>query len=220
MATATARTLRPPRAAIASTPVCDDSRLRALVGEGWHSLPLAVQRRFSKPWTPGETRLYRGRVVETRLSRAGWIYAELARIVGAPLPTDDGATGPSTVSVAENAKIGGQVWTRIYPKLAGFPQVVHSAKRFRGPTGLEEYVGCGLSMDLDVHAADGSLVFSSRRYVWQWGRLRLTIPEWLAPGAMTIVHTQDTADEFSFTLTLDHPLFGRILTQRALYRDA
>jgi Domain of unknown function (DUF4166) len=198
-----------------------DHRLQVLLGaNAWARLPVQVQQRFSKPLGAGATRLYRGRVVETRLSLSGRILGQIARLIGAPLPLQNNAVGPSTVSVVEDAGVGGQVWTRVYPQPGRFPQVVHSAKRFRGPTGLEEYIGCGIGMELTVAVETGRLVFRSRRYFLEWGRTRLVLPGWLGPGAMEIVHAQDDAAEFSFTLTVHHPWLGELVRQQALYQDA
>jgi hypothetical protein len=212
---------RPPVLEGADSPP-SDGRFRALVGErAWPELPPAVRRRFSKRLAPGTLALYRGTVVATELSRTGRILAFLARAIGAPLPLENGATGPAVVAVAEDARAGGQIWTRSYARSGRFPQVVHSMKRFRGPTGLEEHVGCGLGMTLLVTVEDRALVFHSTGYFLEWGRWRAKLPHWLTPGLMTITHRQEDADgRFSFRLTLDHPRLGRLLHQLALFEDA
>ncbi len=199
-----------------------DSRFRALVGDtAWVQLPPAVRRRFSKRLAPGDVALYRGAVIETTLSRTGRVLAMLGRLIGAPLPLTDGATGPAIVAVTEDAAIGGQIWTRSYARPGRFHQVVHSAKRFRGPTGLEEYVGCGIGMTLTVGVEAGALVFRSSRYFLEFGRLRLTLPRWLEPGAMEIVHREeDAGGRFSFRLTLRHRAFGCLVHQLAMFEDA
>src|SRR5690606_28516922 len=124
-----------------------DLRFRALIGEeSWARLPAAVQKRFSKRLSPGAAVIYAGEVLETRLTRAGKILSIVARALGAPLPLDNGMTGAAVVTVTETEGMGGQCWTRTYVRRGRFPQVIHSAKRFTGPTGLEEYVGYGVGM--------------------------------------------------------------------------
>ena len=198
-----------------------DARFRRLVGDAQlGELPLAVRRRFSKRLAPGETALYRGQVVTIELSRAGRVLAFLGRAVGAPLPLTDGATGAAIVAVTEDEAAGGQLWTRSYARPGRFPQVVHSAKRFRGPTGLEEYVGCGIGMTLTVAVEERALVFRSSGYFLDLGAWRLKLPRWLAPGRMEIVHREEVAGgRFSFRLTLPHPRLGRLLHQLAWFED-
>lgn len=197
-----------------------DLRFRALVGEAaWAELPEPVQRRFSKRVGPDDIKLYRGRVLVTEISRAGWALAQICRVIGSPLPDQHGARGPAVVAVSADARLGGQCWTRTYTRAGRFPQVVHSAKRFTGPTGLEEYVGGGISMSLLVTVEDGALVFRSSRYFVNVGRWRVSLPRWLSPGEMEIVHRQETVDEFSFTLSLTHPLLGVMLFQLAHFSD-
>lgn len=197
-----------------------DLRFRALVGEAaWSRLPPAVQRRFSTHLAPGAVCLYAGEVKETRLSRAGWVLAFIARAIGAPLPLEDGMTGSAVVAVTENAALGGQCWTRTYARAGRFPQVIHSAKCFSGPTGLEELVGHGIGMALTVGEHDGALVFRSARYMLALGRLRIAIPRWLEPGTMEVTHRDEGGGAFRFTLSLRHRWLGEIIHQTARFHD-
>lgn len=202
------------------SPARRDSRFRTLLGDdAWNQLPPPIRCRFSKPLAPGEVHIYRGRVVTTELSRAGRVLAFVARAIGGPLPLVDGASGPAVVTVSEDARIGGQIWTRLYARPGRFPQVVHSAKRFTGATGLEEHIGSGVSMALRVTVEDSALVFRSERYLLALGRWRVGVPSWLSPGRMEIVHRQESEEEFSFRLTLAHPLLGRLIHQLGCFRD-
>jgi hypothetical protein len=203
------------------TPLVGDLRFRTLVGEvAWAELPEAVRRRFSKCLAPDEMHIYRGNVVATELSRAGRVLSFLSRAIGSPLPLTDGATGPALVVVTEDARLGGQSWLRIYTRPGRFPQSIHSAKRFRGPTGLEEYVGCGIGMSLRVTVEGGALIFRSVAYFLELGRWRLPLPRVLHPGRMQIEHRDEGNGSFAFSLALSHPLFGRLVHQLAIFRDA
>jgi hypothetical protein len=215
-----ARQITPPAAPTAS-PLIEDLRFRTLVGaDAWAQLPEAVRRRFSKRLAPDETVIYRGAVVATALSPAGRVLSFLARAIGAPLPLTDGATGPALVIVTEDARLGGQSWLRIYTRPGRFPQAIHSAKRFCGPTGLEEYVGCGIGMALRVNVEDGALLFRSTGYFLSIGRWRLPLPRVVHPGQMQIVHRDRGDGSFDFSLALTHRLFGRLVHQLALFHDA
>lgn len=197
-----------------------DIRFRALVGEAaWATLPLPVRRRFSRHLAPGDVALYRGWVAKTELSRAGRVLANLLRMIGAPLPLVDGATGPAVVAVIEDPAFGGQVWVRTYNRPGDFPQVVHSAKRFRGPTGLEEYIGRGIGLSLSVAVEEGALVFRSQRYFFELAGRRVWLAAAITPGRMQIVHRQQDDGSFLFSLTLRHRLLGLLLDQHAYFRD-
>src|ERR1700752_2853085 len=138
----------------------DDGRFRALLSdEDWGRLPLATWRRFSKRLAGGRTIVYVGEVEEARHSRIGWWLAQFVRIIGGPLPTGTETQVPIIVTVTEDAASGGQVWKRICARSNGFPQVIHSAKRFAGATGLEEYVGLGVCMALRLFVEDEALLF-------------------------------------------------------------
>lgn len=206
----------------------------ALLGEDWWRLPEAVRRRFAADPTPGATRLYTGTVIATELSAIGQVIAHLARLAGGPMPFTNGAVGPTTVAVTHVADLHGsgvdaQVWTRSYARDGAFPQVIQSAKCFAGPTRLEERLGYGLTMRLQV-TADGApgfadLVFNSTVYVLSLGQLSLTLPAWLSPGRCEVRHRDeghregDVTRAFTFTLTITHPLFGRLLRQVARYHE-
>jgi hypothetical protein len=209
-----------PRAESAAEPRHADFWFREVLPEAeWRTLPREIRCRFGRPLRDDDVALYVGRVVETRMSPSGRMLAQLARLIGSPLPLEPAGTGPAIVSVVEDHAAAGQVWTRSYARKGRFPQVISSIKRFAGPTGLEEVVGGGIAMALRVCVEDGALVFRAEDYCLAFRGRRLPIPRWLAPGRMTIRHAQEAGGRFSFTLDVDHPRLGRILHQVAHFED-
>ena len=199
----------------------DDNRFRALLSDDdWGRLPLATWKRFSKRLAGGKTAVYIGEVEESRHSGIGWWLAHLARLIGGPLPTGTETGVPMIVSVTEDASSGGQIWTRICAKSDGFPQVIHSAKRFAGPTGLEEYIGFGISMALRLTVEGEVLLFKSAGYYLCSGPLRLRLPERVTPGVLTVTHADLGGGAFRFTLEAVHPRFGLLVRQSAVFREA
>jgi hypothetical protein len=223
---ASANADRTPRAA--PTTELGDFRLRALMPEAdWASLPLTIRRRFSRRLAGGQSIVYAGEILESRMSRAGWWLAQAARLIGGPLPLTRSATVaqrhvanvhvPSVVTVTGG--MGGQIWTRLYARRHGFPQVIHSSKRFAGPTGLEEYVGRGIGMALRVYAREGALIFRSENYFLQLFGRRFVLPAWLCPGTLYVTHAELPDGKFSFTLQIFHPRLGLLIRQMAMFRD-
>ncbi len=197
-----------------------DLRFRALVPpREWASLPQPIRRRFSKRLAGGRTIVFVGEVVETRLSIAGRLLAQAARLIGSPFPTSTDSGVPCVVSVTEDFATGGQIWTRLYARRTAFPQVIHSSKRFSGPSGLEEHVGGGVGMTLTLHAEAGALVFRSAGYFIDLPGHRLWLPGALTPGALSVTHMECGAGRFSFTLDVTHPRLGPLIWQRALFRE-
>jgi hypothetical protein len=200
--------------------LCDLRFRRLLSDDDWKRLPPATRQRFSKRLADGHTTVYVGEVVEISFSWVGWWLAQVARLIGGPLPISTDTHVPSIVTVTEDAATSGQVWTRIYARRNGFPQVIHSSKRFAGPTGLEEYLGFGIGMALRIVVDGEALLFCSAGYFLQAGRLKFSLPAFLTPGALTVTHTDLGSGEFQFALEIRHPRFGMLIRQSAVFREA
>ncbi len=197
-----------------------DLRFCALLGAAaWAELPATVRARFSKRYLPGLSVSYAGRIAECRISRVGWLFAQACRLIGAPLPLDRGGGAAAVVTVTEHAPSGGQVWTRVYARRGGFPQVIHSAKMFAGPTGLEEYIGLGIGIALTVSGGSEGITFRSDHYFLKFGAWHLRLPGWLTPGALRIDHLDRGGGQFLFVLDLRHPVLGELIHQQGLFAD-
>jgi Domain of unknown function (DUF4166) len=213
--------LQAPRPAPRDEPELGDLRFRALMREAdWLALPLSIRRRFSKRLAGGATVVYVGETLTNDMSRAGWLLAQAARLIGGPLPLVRDPHAPSVVTVTEDVAARGQHWTRLYARRRGFPQVVHSSKRFAGPTGLEEYVGCGVGMALTIHVEESALVFRAAHYFLQVGRLRIRLPRWASPGELAVTHAELGDGRFLFKLDVVHPRLGRLICQTAAFHEA
>jgi hypothetical protein len=198
-----------------------DDRYRRLLSQGdWSRLPCAVQQRFAKRPQPGTPVVYRGEIQSTTLSRRGWALAQLARLIGSPLPLEAAQSGTAAVVIIPDRVRGGEIWTRIYERKGRFSQVIASAKRFQGPTGLEEHLGFGLVMRLvlSVDQKTGALVFASDGFDLKIGRRRLPLPRWLAPLSCEVRHRDlgDKSFEFELLVALRSQT---IISQRVVFRD-
>jgi hypothetical protein len=194
---------------------------RFLIGETeWQRLPPAVQARFEREIVPGDSAAFTGAVATTRMSLYGRVWAQLARLIGAPLPLKCLEHAAAAVIVTQDEDSNTQVWTRIYHESGFLPQVICSTKRFTGPTGLEECIGAGIGMALVMSVEDRALVFRSTQYFWRAGGFQLHIPDWLTPGRIAVIHREERAGRFSFTLIVTHPWFGETIHQVAFFRDA
>jgi hypothetical protein len=210
--------IRPPAAAVTAAPAAAAAPLdiRALLGEpAWLRLPAAVRHRFDAghPDT-----VYEGRMAKLACSRAGRCFAALSRIVGAPLTAMRAEAVPAVVRVSHDGR-GGVVWERRFLAEGRDAALVRSTKEL-GPDGLLfERTDGGLGMALAVFEQDGALVFESRRYELVLGRRRLVVPAFLTPGTCRVTHTDLGAGAFRFTLTMDHPLWGRTFHQTGDFVD-
>jgi Domain of unknown function (DUF4166) len=195
-----------------------EDRFAKLAGDAWQKLPAPVRRRFSARLSDGERVVYVGEVAYTRLNLFGALIAQLARLVGAPLPLESGSRMPVTVIVSGCTRLRGQIWTRIYDRARELPQVIQSIKRFGGTTGLEEIVGHGVGMRLTLAVIDRALVFRSAGYFITFLGIQFSLPDWLTPGMIEVVHREESSGSFSFSLTVTHALAGRAIEQIAFFR--
>lgn len=198
-----------------------DPRFRRLIGtEGWASLSAAVRKRFSKSVVGEKVVIYPGVIRAACFSNLGWVFAQICRLVGAPLPLGRESGMPAAVSVMEDPQGKGQFWTRTYARKSGFPQVIHSAKRFAGPTGLEEHIGFGIGMALRVSAIENGIEFRSDHYFVHLLVRRLRLPGWMCPGETLVKHVHESDDSFVFSLELSHKWLGQLVYQEGLFHDA
>ncbi|MEO1161476.1 MAG: DUF4166 domain-containing protein, partial [Pseudomonadota bacterium] len=180
-----------------------------------------IRARFAKRLRQGRSIAYQGVVTRMQMNGAGFCLAQAARLIGAPLPYDIRSVDqPAVVVVTEDVATNGQFWIRQYGRRGAFPQTVYSSKRFHGPTGLEEYIGFGIGMALNIEATPAALLFKSDHYFLQLFGMRMRLPGWLSPGALVIGHHELGNNRFTFTLSLRSRLFGNLITQEAVFRDA
>ncbi|MFT5066663.1 MAG: hypothetical protein ACJAXK_003174 [Yoonia sp.] len=200
---------------------CVDDRFSNLLGQdNWLKLPPAIRRRFGKRVRGGASVAYQGVVTAMHMNWAGKILAHAARLIGAPLPYDLSCVGmPAVVIVTEDIAGNGQFWIRQYGRKSGFPQMIHSSKRFSGPSGIEEYIGYGVGMALNVAEQDGALLFKSDHYFISFFGRHMRIPNLIAPGELVIGHHDLGDGQFRFSLRLDHKFLGHVLSQDAVFDD-
>ena len=192
---------------------------KAVGAPGWWRLKPEIQRRFAADVKAGQVTCYDGVMSEVSCSLAGWLLAQVCRLLGTPLATAAGRDVPTTVLVYPDPGGAGTVWDRIYFFPEKRPVTVRSSKVLDEQDRLLERVGGGFGMLLRVFEQDGALHMVSRRYFLEWRGRRLSLPDLLSPGTAHVIHSDEGGGLFRFRLTIAHRLLGTLIFQDGLFSD-
>jgi hypothetical protein len=194
--------------------------LRGMLGEpAWERLPAAVRERFGEPPLTVD---YGGSFDVVEASLAGRALAFLCRLLGTPVAPRTGVNVPAIVRVGPAG--GGVRWTREYRWPDARTSRVRSTKVIAADGTLVEKLPAHLCMQLAAQEQDGALHFISRRYYFELplpgkaANLRLVLPGWLSPGTVHVVHRDEACGWFRFTMTVTHPVLGRLFHQTGRFR--
>lgn len=204
-----------------ATPLGDLRFRRLFTNADWARLPIAVRTRFGRKVAIGDALIYRGHVEFNKVNKWGRFLNRALRLIGAPLPLDTQNAGAAAIVTVTEAPDGGQIWMRQYARQDSkrpFPQVIQSAKRFTGATGIEEHIGAGIGMSLVPLVEGEELVFRAKDIFWDIAGFRLTLPKWLGPNVLRAGDEELGGGTFAFTLRLEHKWFGTLLDQRVWFR--
>ncbi len=193
-----------------------ENALKHQLGASWARLRAGIQARFAQEPQAGEVFVYDGIMHVIRRSRAGWLFAQLTRVIGNPLTPYAGIDVPMQVSLYP--KDGGICWERVYQYQGRAPVTVSSVKRESAEGEMMEVVGGGFGMKLRVHVADGQLYFTSYRYFASLPGFRLPLPHLLTPGETQVAHLDHGDGSFTFRLCIRHPWLGETFFQEGRFR--
>ncbi len=193
--------------------------LAGLLGPAaWARLHPQVRARIAAQADGRRMQVYRG-AVQIRVTAMGWLFAQLARLVGAGFAPTRSRGLTLTARVGHSAELGGVVWERTYHRAGRQVMAVRSCK-IRQPDGrLEEHMDRGMILLLDVHERASGLLFRSTGYVQRLWRWRVPVPAVLTPGRLDLTHHQQPDGRFRVVLSLHHPWFGEIFRQDGSFEE-
>jgi hypothetical protein len=109
-------------------------------------------------------------------------------------------------------------WQRIMRYPDGKTDYFYSRMVYVAEHELIENTGFGFGLSLTVEVNHGDLVYRSNGHLWQCGRFRLTIPDWLLLGAATIREHAVSEDEFYLDFHIQHPWWGETYRYQGRFR--
>ncbi|MDX1576096.1 MAG: DUF4166 domain-containing protein [Kiloniellales bacterium] len=186
---------------------------------GWWRLEPAIRARFAEDVKAGQVKAYEGVMSEVACSKAGWLLAQVCRLLGTPLATAAGLEVPTTVLVYPDPKGRGTVWDRIYFFPGKRPVTVRSSKVLDEDSRLLERIGGGFGMVLRVFEQDRALHMVSQAYFLEWRGRRIYLPAPLTPGTAHVIHSDEGGGRFRFRLIITHPVLGCLFSQDGRFAD-
>ncbi|MGH6931709.1 MAG: DUF4166 domain-containing protein [Dongiaceae bacterium] len=197
-----------------------DGTIRRLLGEAaWGRLNPNVRARFAVKPAPGQVLTFVGTMTEVRRSWFGWLLASACRLIGTPLPPQQGRQVPAIVRIYRAGDGDGIVWERRYQFGRSRPFTMRSTKRPDGARGLLECAGYGFAMRLRLFERDGALHFASTGYCLELGGRRVTLPDLFTPGQALVTHRDEGGGRFRFTMAMAHRWFGESFFQDGLFHQ-
>lgn len=191
-----------------------------LVGDqGWWQLAPDIRQRFSEKPTVAQPIRYVGVMQTVGGNLLGAALAQLCRFIGTPFAPYRAREVPVDITL-RHGPAGGVIWERRYRYADHAHATVQSTKRI-GPDGaLLECVGCGIGMRLAVFEARQALHFLSLRYFLRVAGREFSLPDWLTPGTVHVIHKDLGTGAFRFSMTIHHALFGTLFEQEGVFHRA
>lgn len=181
--------------------------IRQAMGEDWSRLGEIIRRHYDLP-PQSENRFEVEGVMEVSVSPIGRLFVTVSRLFEALVPFA-GRGIPVRVRNWSQADSRAMFWHRTFSYPGRQPVVFRSRMEYAGGRHIVEYVKFGLGIRMRLSAEGETLRYDSRGYVWNLGRVRLPIPDWLLLGRAVIREIPESDERLRVEFTIDHPLWGR-----------
>jgi hypothetical protein len=178
--------------------------LQQALGEDWNKLPRVIQRHYSVP--SDSNTCIKGHM-EIGYPNSLFPLINLIHLCGG-LVSRRGKNIETVVKKTISTQSTHLYWQRtlIYPD--NKKDYFYSRMVYLRNHELIETVRFGFGLRLNVSVDNGVLVYRSNGHIWQYGKLRLTFPDWLLLGAATIIETPISDQQFRLDFSIKHPLWG------------
>lgn len=187
--------------------------IQQALGDDWRQLPRVIQQHYEVG--EGQSTCLEGAMTiayPNAMLPVIWLIHQLGGLVfrrGINVHTRVEKTG-STDNLLH--------WRRTMTYRDGKTAHFRSQMAYVADHELIETIGYGFCLRLKIDVSNGDLIYRSKGHFWQWGRIRLTIPDWLLLGSATISEQALSDDEFYLDFTIRHPWWGETYSYRGSFR--
>ncbi|MEX1033438.1 MAG: DUF4166 domain-containing protein [Cellvibrionaceae bacterium] len=178
----------------------------------WSRLHPDIRQRFGADRCR-QAVIYRGVMQVVFMSVAGWLLAQVCRLIGTPLALHSGKNVAVDVQVYPDPLLDGMTWDRYYFFPGKKVNRVRSTKCIQEDAGLIEVIGSGFGMYLAVYEDGGALCFKSTRFFFTLANRKIVLPHLLTPGTTLVRQAALVDGRFQFSLEVRHPILGLVYYQ-------
>ncbi len=185
--------------------------LQQVLGEDWHKLPPVIQQHYQLE--DGQQNSLTGSMTiayPTYCFPLIWLihlFGGLALWRG-----DNVQTRVQKTTTANTLH-----WQRIMTYSADICDYFRSQMYYFTDHEVIEMIGFGFGLRLKMTVHNGDLLYQSQGHFWQYGKLRVTLPDWLLLGTATISEHAVSADMFELNFTIKHPWWGETYSYRGCF---
>lgn len=179
--------------------------LQKALGEDWNKLPSVIQRHYNAPID--SSTCLKG-YMEIGYPNFLFPLISLIHLCGGLVLKRGNQIGTKVIKTVspQNAEL---CWQRTLKYPDNTEYFFYSRMRYFQNHELIETVRFGFGLRLKVSVDNGQLVYRSNGHVWQYGKLRLTFPDWLLLGQATIIETPVSDQQLKLDFSIRHPLWGK-----------
>ena len=190
--------------------------LQKALGGDWDKLPPVLQRHYNVP--TGSSTCLKG-TMEIGYPAFLWPLINLIHLCGG-LVSRRGKHVETLVEKTISAQNEAFCWKRTLTYPDGKKDYFYSQMVYLQDHELIETVRFGFGLRLKVSVENRDLVYRSNGHIWQYGKLRLTFPDWLVLGGATIVEHAVSGQQFRLGFSIRHPLWGRCYWYHGVFKES